>query len=114
MTDVHDLHIWMLSVGRHIVTVHMKAVDTEFVRLSCRVGRAPRGRFPTHHSTTHQNHPPQAMREAQALFVSAGIDHITIQMQKDDCLPDECDHPCVSVACTSHSPGGSPGGCTYV
>jgi len=54
------------------------------------------------------------MREAQALFVSAGIDHITIQMQKDDCLPNECDHPCVSVACTSHSPGGSPGGCTYV
>lgn len=54
------------------------------------------------------------MREAQALFMSIGIDHITIQAQKDACPPNECDCPCVSQACASTSPGGSPGGCTYV
>lgn len=66
----------------------------------------------TNTTNTRINH--QAMREAQAMFMAAGIDHTTIQVQKDECLPNECDHPCVSVACVSTSPGGSPGGCTYV
>jgi hypothetical protein len=31
VTDVHDLHIWMLSVDRPVVTVHIKASDTQQV-----------------------------------------------------------------------------------
>ena len=90
VTDVHDLHIWMLSIGRPLVTVHIKAAD-----------------------------PDVAMKEAQAIFTKAGIDHITIQIQRDECLPNECAHPCVSVACvsTSSQDGNSPGrggGCTYL
>jgi cobalt-zinc-cadmium efflux system protein len=86
VTDVHDLHIWMLSIGRPLVTVHMKA-----------------------------NNPHQAMREAQLVFTAAGIDHITIQIQEDTCLPDECDHPCPSLACVSTSPNGNNGGgCSYL
>jgi hypothetical protein len=88
VTDVHDLHVWMLSVGRPLVTVHIKAAD-----------------------------PDEAMKQAQAIFTQAGIDHITIQIQRDECLPNECAHPCVSLACTSTSPGStSPGrgGCTYL
>ena len=88
VTDVHDLHVWMLSVGRPLVTVHIKAAD-----------------------------PDVAMKQAQAVFTQAGIDHITIQIQRDECLPNECAHPCVSVACVSTSPGStSPGrgGCTYL
>ncbi|GAB5032460.1 zinc transporter [Nannochloropsis oceanica] len=88
VTDVHDLHVWMLSVGRPLVTVHIKAAD-----------------------------PDVAMKQAQAIFTQAGIDHITIQIQRDECLPNECAHPCVSLACAPTSPGNtSPGrgGCTYL
>ena len=28
VTDVHDLHVWMLSIDRPLVTVHLKAADT--------------------------------------------------------------------------------------
>jgi len=28
VSDVHDLHVWMLSIDRPLVTVHLKAVDT--------------------------------------------------------------------------------------
>lgn len=89
VTDVHDLHIWMLSVGHPVGTVHMKAADPEV-----------------------------AMKQAQAVFTKAGIDHITIQMQRDECLPNECAHPCVSVACVStaveKSGNSPPGGCSYL
>lgn len=29
VTNVHDLHVWMLSVDRPIVTVHIKASDPD-------------------------------------------------------------------------------------
>jgi Co/Zn/Cd efflux system component len=29
VTDVHDLHVWMLSVDRPLVTVHLKAADPD-------------------------------------------------------------------------------------
>lgn len=79
VTDVHDLHIWMLSVDRPVVTVHIKASDTQ-----------------------------QAMREAHHIFARAGIDHVTVQIQQDTCLPDECDHPCPSVACVGPGACGHP------
>lgn len=66
VTDVHDLHIWMLSIGRPIVTVHIKAADPEFVRsplpfflnLVCHHSptptHTPTQTQPTHASTTRR------------------------------------------------------------
>lgn len=67
VSDVHDLHIWSLTVGRHAATAHMKATN-----------------------------PEQALRDAHSLARELGLSHVTIQVQKDTCAPDDCNHPCVS------------------
>ncbi|KAG5187163.1 cation efflux protein [Tribonema minus] len=67
VTDVHCLHIWSLTLGRTVVTAHMKAVD-----------------------------PDMALAAAHALLEKKGVVHSTIQVQRDGCLQSACSHPCVS------------------
>eukprot|EP00639_Heterosigma_akashiwo_P013321 CAMPEP_0206370684 /NCGR_PEP_ID=MMETSP0294-20121207/6041_1 /ASSEMBLY_ACC=CAM_ASM_000327 /TAXON_ID=39354 /ORGANISM="Heterosigma akashiwo, Strain CCMP2393" /LENGTH=355 /DNA_ID=CAMNT_0053817681 /DNA_START=382 /DNA_END=1450 /DNA_ORIENTATION=+ len=69
VTDVHDLHIWSLTVGRNAATAHMKARD-----------------------------PKRALGEAHRAASRLGLSHVTFQIQPDDCLPEDCDHPCPSAA----------------
>jgi len=67
VTDVHDLHIWSLTLGKNAVTAHLKATN-----------------------------PDQALREAHKVANQMGLSHVTIQVQKDECAPEECLHPCVA------------------
>jgi zinc transporter 2 len=69
VTDVHCLHIWSLTLGRTIVTAHIKAVDPDF-----------------------------ALGQAHTVLEQMGIFHSTIQVQKDACVNEACTHACVSSA----------------
>jgi len=66
VSDVHDLHIWSLTVGKVALSVHLVAENTD-----------------------------EALEEAQAYLRSHNIDHTTIQVEKEGkqyAVP--CDEPC--------------------
>ncbi|CAM9774360.1 unnamed protein product, partial [Choristocarpus tenellus] len=88
VTDVHCLHAWSLTLGRTVVTAHIKATETE-----------------------------RALVEAHNICEDMGVSHSTIQVQLDHCEPTTCLHPCVSAvgsccdtSLVSSSLGSKPGG----
>ncbi|CAM9785779.1 unnamed protein product [Chrysoparadoxa australica] len=64
VSDVHCLHVWSLTAGAVVVTAHIKAADTDF-----------------------------ALRSAHAICEDVGVQHATIQVQRDGCEAYECGHP---------------------
>ncbi|CAM9324062.1 unnamed protein product [Ascophyllum nodosum] len=67
VTDLHCLHVWSLTMGKAVVSVHIKATD-----------------------------PEKALSEAHKVCEDMGVEHSTIQVQMDCCAPSPCTHPCVS------------------
>jgi len=55
VSDVHDLHIWSLTLGTTAVTAHIKASD-----------------------------PHQALKDAHVAARELGLQHVTIQVQQED------------------------------
>ena len=76
VSDVHDLHIWSLSVGKPALSVHMGADDTQ-----------------------------EALRRAEHVCRSHGIGHSTIQVQPTGtaCVTKTCQEgDCTPRASQSH------------
>mmetsp|Transcript_17349 Transcript_17349/g.25717 ORF Transcript_17349/g.25717 Transcript_17349/m.25717 type:complete len:407 (+) Transcript_17349:25-1245(+) len=68
VSDVHCLHIWSLTLGRTVVTAHLKAEN-----------------------------PTYALEKSHELLENLGVVHSTIQIQQDTCSTEDCSHPCVST-----------------
>ncbi|CAM9412029.1 unnamed protein product [Pylaiella littoralis] len=82
VTDLHCLHVWSLTLGRTVVSAHIKATD-----------------------------PEEALASAHEICEAMGVAHSTIQVQRDHCLPESCKHPCVSAVgrcCGTEGNAGSP------
>ncbi|XP_043917414.1 zinc transporter 10 [Protopterus annectens] len=78
VNSIHDLHIWQLSEGRNIATLHVKCQDSSVFEL--------------------------ASDEIRTVFHSIGIHAVTIQPEfvkdKDNVL--SCNSPCISEECKPH------------
>ncbi|CBJ30574.1 cation efflux family protein [Ectocarpus siliculosus] len=68
VTDLHCLHVWSLTLGRTVVSAHIKATD-----------------------------PEKALVSAHGICEAMGVVHSTIQVQVDHCVDSRCKHPCVSA-----------------
>ncbi|CAM9620421.1 unnamed protein product [Ectocarpus sp. 6 AP-2014] len=68
VTDLHCLHVWSLTLGRTVVSAHIKATD-----------------------------PEKALVSAHGICEAMGAVHSTIQVQVDHCVDSRCKHPCVSA-----------------
>ncbi|CAM9145335.1 unnamed protein product [Ectocarpus sp. 12 AP-2014] len=68
VTDLHCLHVWSLTLGRTVVSAHIKATD-----------------------------PEKALVSAHGICEAMGVIHSTIQVQVDHCVDSRCKHPCVST-----------------
>eukprot|EP00903_Cladosiphon_okamuranus_P011809 g11097.t1 len=68
VTDLHCLHVWSLTLGRTVVSAHIRAID-----------------------------PEHALAAAHEICEAMGVSHTTIQVQMDHGLPDGRLAPCVST-----------------
>eukprot|EP00752_Nemacystus_decipiens_P013328 g11802.t1 len=81
VTDLHCLHVWSLTLGRTVVSAHIKATD-----------------------------PQEALAAAHEICEAMGVVHSTIQVQAAHCLPDGRENPCVSAVSTCCGPEVVRGG----
>ncbi|XP_056617450.1 zinc transporter 10 [Triplophysa dalaica] len=82
VVSVHELHIWELSKGRNVATLHVK-VSADLHEASWRTGI----------SSLH--------REIREVFHYAGVHSVTVQFEHVD--GGHCDTPCLSSSCVKLS-----------
>lgn len=86
VVSVHELHVWELTKGRNVATLHVK-VSADLHEPSWRTGI----------SSLH--------REIQEVFHHAGVHSVTVQFEHVDGEPDggHCGAPCLSSSCAKLS-----------